>query len=205
MRSHDSLTGLIADGEQVTDEPAAWPLASTEVLFDSTYMGLTLDVIEAPDGSTHRRSVVRHGGAVGVVALDADDRVLLVQQYRHPVGQRLLELPAGVLDVPGESRAEAAARELAEEADVVAAEWSSLGEAIPTPGYSSEQWEIFLATDLSPVPADQRTAREAEEADMVQLWLPFGEAIEAVFDGRITDAMTVIGLLQVHARRTRTA
>jgi ADP-ribose pyrophosphatase len=202
MSDHPRLPGLLAGDEQLADTAAAWPVISTQVVFDSDYLSVTVDTIADAGGAQHARSVVRPHGAVGVIALDEDDRILLVQQYRHPVGRRLLEIPAGTLDVPGEAAADAAARELAEEADIVADEWSSFLTLHATPGYSSERWEVFLATKLSPVPPEHRTTRVAEEADMQQWWVPFGEAVAAVFDGRITDAMTVAAILGVQARRS---
>ncbi len=202
-RPHPELGGTIADGEPITDTQAAWPLASSTVWHETPYAQVRTDTIVDPEGGEHPRLVVRPHGAVGVLALDADDRVLLVQQYRHPVAHRLLELPAGTLDVPGEPTLDAARRELAEEADVWADEWSTLYVSYATPGYSSEHWECFLATGLHPVPLEDRTVREAEEADMVQWWLPFDEALDAVAAGRITDMMTVAGLYALHVRRTR--
>lgn len=203
MTAHPRLPGLLADGEPLTDTAASWPVVVTEVAYASSYISLTIEAIQDGGGEHHSRAVVRPHGAVGVVALDEDDRILLVQQYRHPVGQRLLEIPAGTLDIVGEPPMDAAARELAEEADVLAFQWSPFLTLHATPGYSSERWEVFLATDLAPVPTDQRTAREAEEADMQQWWVPFDEALAAVFDGRITDSMTVAAILGVQARRSR--
>ncbi|HWV26172.1 MAG TPA: NUDIX hydrolase [Aeromicrobium sp.] len=203
MTEHPDLTGTLADGRPLTDTAATWPVATSTVVHDSPYAQVRTDVIVDPTGGEHARLVVRPNGAVGVLALDVDDRVLLVQQYRHPVGQRMLELPAGTLDVVGESNLDAARRELAEEADVVAESWSSLLHAHASPGYSGEAWEVFLAEGLSPLPVEQRTVRRAEEADMDHWWLPFDEALDAVAAGRITDAMTVAGLLALHARRTR--
>ena len=202
-RPHELFTGNLADGEQLTDAPAQWPVAESTIVHDTPYAQVRTDHIVDPSGQSHARIVVKPNGAVGVLALDRQDRVLLVQQYRHPVGQRMLELPAGTLDVAGEASLDAARRELAEEADVTAANWSRLLIAHASPGYSSEAWEVFLATDLAPVDDADRTVREAEEADMDHWWLPFGEALDAVADGRITDAMTVAGLLALHAQRTR--
>jgi len=203
MRPHPRLGGRLADGEPLSDTVAAWPVADSTVVHDVPYAQVRTDRIVDPTGVEHPRLVVRPHGAVGVLALDEDDRVLLVQQYRHPVGHRLLELPAGTLDVPGEPRLDAAKRELAEEADVVADDWTSLYKAFASPGYSSEAWEVFLATGLHSVPEDERMLREAEEADMEQWWMPFDEALDAVASGRVADAMTVAGLLALHARRTR--
>lgn len=202
MSDHPRLPGVIADGGTLADTAAAWPIVSTEVVYDSDYLSVTLDTIADAGGAQHQRSVVRPQGAVGVLALDEHDRILLVQQYRHPTGHRLLEIPAGTLDVVGEPAVDAAARELAEEADVLAGQWSTFLTMHATPGYSSERWEVFLATDLSVVPMEQRTVREAEEADMQQWWLPLSEAVAAVFDGRITDSMTVAAILGIQARRS---
>lgn len=203
MTAHPRLPGRVADGASLTDTAASWPVIGTQVEYDSAYIALSVDTIEDRDGGQHTRAVVRPHGAVGIVALDEDDRLLLVQQYRHPVGQRLLEIPAGTLDVVGEAPMAAAARELAEEADIVAAQWSPLLGMLATPGYSSERWDVYLATDLSPVPVQSRTVREAEEADMQQWWVPFDEAVTAALDGRITDSMAVAAILAVLARRSR--
>ena len=138
-----------------------------------------------------------------MLALDDADRVLLVEQYRHPVRHRMLEIPAGTLDVEGEDALAAAVRELAEEADLAADEWDQELRLFATPGYSSEQWTVFRASGLHPVPHAERTDRVAEEADMQQWWLPFDAAVDAVLDGRITDGMTVAALLAEQVRRSR--
>jgi ADP-ribose pyrophosphatase len=116
----------------------------------------------------------------------------------------MLEIPAGTLDVEGEDALGAAARELAEEADLAADHWERELGLFATPGYSSEAWTVFRASGLRPVPHDDRTERVAEEADMQQWWLPFDAAVDAVLDGRITDGMTVAALLAEQARRSRT-
>ncbi|QGG41631.1 NUDIX domain-containing protein [Aeromicrobium yanjiei] len=200
MTDHPTLPGRLADAS-VADSDQSWPVARSESIYDSAYIALRTDTIVDPAGHEHARAVVQPNGAVGVLAIDQDDRVLLVEQYRHPVGRRLLELPAGTLDVAGEEPLEAAVRELAEEADIIAGEWTSMLHLLATPGYSTERWEVFRATDLRPVPAADRTERVAEEADMVQWWLPFDQALAAVLDGRITDSMTVSGILAAHALR----
>ncbi|MRJ77235.1 NUDIX domain-containing protein [Aeromicrobium sp. SMF47] len=200
MTDHPTLPGRLADAS-VADSDQSWPVACSESIYDSAYIALRTDTIVDPAGHEHARAVVQPNGAVGVLAIDEDDRVLLVEQYRHPVGRRLLELPAGTLDVAGEEPLEAAVRELAEEADIIAGEWTSMLHLLATPGYSTERWEVFRATDLRPVPDADRTERVAEEADMVQWWLPFDQALAAVLDGRITDSMTVSGILAAHALR----
>ena len=202
MTDHPSLPGRLAD-PLIGDSAESWPVSGTESAFESSYVSLAVDTIVDPAGDEHSRAVVRPHGAIGVLALDEDDRILLVEQYRHPVGRRLLEIPAGTLDVPGESTRDAAARELAEEADVVAAEWESILHLLATPGYSTEAWEVFHATGLSAVPEADRTIREAEEADMAQWWLPFDQAVDAVLAGRISDSMTVASILAVQVLRSR--
>lgn len=202
MTHHPALPGRLADPE-VADTEQSWPVSGSAPQYASPYVSLRIDTIVDPRGDRHSRAVVQPNGAIGVLALDDQDRLLLVQQYRHPVGKFLLEIPAGTLDVEGEAPRDAAVRELAEEADVVAAEWSSLLHLLATPGYSTERWEVFRATDLSAVPAADRTNREAEEADMVQWWLPFDQAVHAVLAGRIIDSMTVAAILAEQVQRTR--
>ena len=197
--AHPRLTGRVVT--TVRDEVASWPVVSTTEHYRTDYVSLAFEEVRGPDGATHGRAVVRPNGAVGILALDDDDRVLLVQQYRHAVGRRLVELPAGTLDVAGETPQRAAARELAEEADVRAEHWTRLLSTVVTPGYSTETWEVFLATGLQPVDHAERTVREAEEADMEHWWLPFDDAVAAVLDGRISDTMTGLGLLAEVARR----
>jgi len=203
MTAHPRLPGELADPGSLRDSDQSWPVSSSDSKYESPYVSLRIDTIVDPSGGEHARAVVQPNGAIGVLAIDEHDRVLLVEQYRHPVGRRLFELPAGTLDVPGELPLDAAIRELAEEADVVAEQWESILHLLATPGYSTEAWEVFRATDLSAVPHADRTRREAEEADMAQWWLPFDDAVEAVLSGRITDSLTVAGILAAQVLRTR--
>jgi len=145
--------------------------------------------------------VVQPRGAVGILALDEENRVLLVEQYRHPLQARLLEIPAGTLDVAGESAQSAAARELIEEGDVTAEVWEKLFEIAATPGYSTERWTLFRASGLNPVPLAERAERHAEEADLDQWWMPLDDAVAAIFAGRISDALTIVGILAEAVRR----
>lgn len=202
MTSHPHLPGLLADRD-LSDADQSWPVGRSVAVHESPYLRLSIDTIVASDGKDHDRAVVRPNGAIGIVALDDEDRLLLVQQYRHPVGRRLLEIPAGTLDVPGELAEHAAVRELAEEADLVAAWWEPLLSLVATPGYSSEAWEVFCAGGLSALPDADRTSRQAEEADMAQWWLPFDQAVDAVLAGRISDAMTVSAILATQVLRSR--
>ena len=124
------------------------------------------------------REFLGHPGSVVVLALDDDERVLMLRQYRHPVRAELWELPAGLRDEPGEPAVRTAARELAEEADLVARRWWRLVDFLASPGCSDERVEVFLARDLSPVPAAERHERHAEELDMVPRWVPLDEVVD---------------------------
>jgi ADP-ribose pyrophosphatase len=200
MRGHPRLPGSLAPAD-LADHPHTWPVAESTARWGSPFLRVRTDTIVSADGAQHERAIVEHQGAVGIVAIDEDDRVLLVEQYRHPMGLRMLEIPAGVLDIAGESAQLAAERELAEEGDIVAERWEQILTLAATPGYSTERWVVWRASDLVPVPEEERTPRLAEEADLVQWWMPLDEAIQAVFDGRIGDALTVAGILAEQVRR----
>jgi 8-oxo-dGDP phosphatase len=169
--------------------------------FDGPVFRVVTDQVEMPDGQVVARDYLHHIGAVGVVALDEDDRVVLIRQYRHAVGGELWELPAGLVDVAGEQPAEVAARELAEEADLRAATIEPLIELHPSPGVSDERIRIFLARDLSPAP--QQHLREQEEATLTVARFPLDAAVQMVFDGQITNAAAVAGVLAAARVRDR--
>ncbi|KXK58613.1 ADP-ribose pyrophosphatase [Micromonospora rosaria] len=161
------------------------------------------DEVTMPGGGTANRDWVRHVGAVAVVALDAAAQVVLVRQYRHPVGRHLWELPAGLTDVEGEDLPAAALRELAEEVDLTAGRLDLLVDMNSSPGFTNELVRIFLARDLAEVPADKRHQRHDEEADMQVVRLDLDEAVRMVLAGEITNAACVAGLLAtVRARDT---
>ena len=144
-----------------------------------------------PGQTTSQRDVVVHPGAVGVVALDGD-QVLLVTQYRHPVGRRLDELPAGLLDVAGEPGLLAAQRELIEEAGYQADRWDVLVDVLTSPGMTDESIRIYLARDLRPCARD---VQEHEELEMTSRWLPLSEAVSLALSGALENAAAVIGVL----------
>jgi len=182
-------------------------IAEHEVLeHDVVYRGRVWDLArDRVDLGESRvvREFVAHPGAVAVIALDDDDRVLLLSQYRHPVGRVLWEPPAGLLDVPGENPVHAAARELAEEADLVAGSWWRLVTFFSSPGGSSEQITVFLARDLAPVAEADRFVREDEEAAMVPVWVPLDDAVAGVLGGRLASPTTTVGVLAAAAARAR--
>ncbi|MFT4189001.1 MAG: NUDIX hydrolase [Aeromicrobium sp.] len=200
MSPHPRLPGELAPAD-LADSEASWPVVGSEGVYASSFIEVRQDVIVDPSGGEHPRIVVAPRGAVGVLAFDDEDRVLLVEQYRHPVGRRMIELPAGIFDVVGESPVTTAARELAEEADLRAATWTPHLVVHASPGYTTEQLQVFRATGLSAIPEDERIPREAEEADLRQWFMPFADAVEAVLAGRITNNLAVAAILAEHARR----
>jgi ADP-ribose pyrophosphatase len=152
------------------------------------------------DGSVAKRDYVVHPGAVAVLALDDDDRVLLIRQYRHPVRRLLWELPAGIRDVPGEPLVDCAARELAEEAAYRAHTWHTLVDVYTSPGMSDERIRIFLARDVTPLPDEENEfVRRDEEIDMPAIWIPLGAAVEKALSGMIHNSPAVAGILAAYA------
>lgn len=185
------------------DVPGVRPVVRTEVLHRGMISDLVRDTVDLGEAGVVLREYVRHPGAVAVLALDDAEQVLLVRQYRHPVGAELWELPAGLLDVSGEPQVEAAARELAEEADVVAGAWWHLVDYLASPGGSDELVRIYLARDLTDVPLAHRHVRTHEEHGMVVERVPLDEVVAAVLDGRVRNPSAVVGVLAATAARTR--
>ena len=188
------------DPALLVDEPSDRALRAREVLHRGYVWDLVRDTVDLGDGQTVVREFVAHTGAVGVVALDDQDRVLLIRQYRHPLGMMLWEPVAGLLDVDAESPRDAAARELVEEAGLTAGRWDVLVDVELSPGGSSEAIRIYLARDLEPVPGG-RPAGEGEERDLPVAWVPLTTALEGVLAGRLTSPSTVAGVLAAHASR----
>jgi ADP-ribose pyrophosphatase len=153
------------------------------------------DEVTMPGGGSAARDYVVHIGAVAVAAVDEADQVVLVRQYRHPVGRELWELPAGLVDVAGEELPAAAARELTEEADLTAERWQLLLDLHTSPGFSNEVVRVYLARGLREVPEADRHTREHEEADMRCARVPLSEAVAMVLRGEITNGVAVAGVL----------
>lgn len=175
-------------------------VTSSEVVFEGRVWNVRRDEFEFAD---HRitREYVDHTGAVAVLAIDTDDRVLLINQYRHPIGTRDWELPAGLLDVAGEPPMEAARRELAEEADLAAEHWSELITFHTSPGGSNEVLRVYEARGLTAV--REPYARTEEEAEIVARWVPLADAVDAVLEGRLTNSILIVAVLAAHATRSR--
>lgn len=182
-------------------EHPEFPVLSSSTPYESAHNRVRVDAIRMPDGRTAHREIVEHRSAVGAVAIDADDRVVLVRQYRHAFGRRLLEIPAGVLDVEGEDAVAAMQRELAEEVELSAGQVEHLATYATSAGWTTETTTVLLATDLRPAERPDGFDLHHEEADMDVIRVPFEECLAMVGDGRITDAKTIIGLLAVATRR----
>jgi 8-oxo-dGTP pyrophosphatase MutT (NUDIX family) len=192
----------VADVPPLIDRPEQWPVTSSEDLHrDDWVVALRADRVVAPDGTgePHRRLVLEHPGAVIVLALDAADRALCLWQYRHPAGRRFVELPAGLLDGGDEDPLAVAVRELREEAELQAEEWTHLTSLYPSPGISAEVHHLFLARGLSAAHRGDFLL-EHEEADMQVGWVPFADLLEAVVAGALTDAPLVACVLLARAR-----
>ena len=187
------------------DSPQTWPVrASRDIWRGQAPFAVRRDTLEVPgSGDTFERLVVEHPGAVVVLALDEDDRALVLQQYRHPLGMRLVELPAGLLDVPGEDPEVAARRELLEEGAVEAERWEHLVTMHTSPGICSERIEIYLAEGLRQVPDRGGFELAHEEADMTTAWVPLHDMVTGVLEGRLTDGPLQVAVLALLARRGR--
>lgn len=189
----------------VGDVEEAWPVVATEDLHrDGWVMALRKDTIRSPvtdagGGETFGRLVLEHPGAVVILALDERDRVLCLWQYRHPAQRRFLEVPAGLIDAPDEEPIEVARRELREEAQLRAEDWTHLTSLYSSPGISSEVMHLYLARGLTTQDRGDFELHH-EELDMVTDWVPFEQLYDAVLDGRVTDGPLIAGVLLARAR-----
>ncbi|MEU5217924.1 NUDIX hydrolase [Streptomyces sp. NPDC020807] len=189
---------------QVQDTPEQWQVVATATPFQGNKTSVRTDDVVMPDGSVHRRDYQVHPGSVAVLALDEEDRVVVLRQYRHPVRQKLWEIPAGLLDVPGENPLHAAQRELYEEAHVKAEDWRVLTDVYTTPGGCDEAVRIFLARDLAEAEGERFEVAE-EEADMELARVPLAELVRGVLAGELHNNCLVVGVLSLAAARAADA
>ncbi|MCI3275517.1 NUDIX domain-containing protein [Streptomyces cylindrosporus] len=182
----------------IKDTPEEWEIRATETPFRGNKTSVRTDDVVMPDGSVVRRDYQVHPGSVAVLALDDAGRVLLIRQYRHPVRQKLWEIPAGLLDVPGENPLHAAQRELYEEAHVKAEDWRVLTDVYTTPGGCDEAVRVFLARDLSEAEGE-RFAVEDEETDLEYARVPVDELVRGVLAGELHNNCLVVGVLSLVA------
>ncbi|MEU5636482.1 NUDIX domain-containing protein [Streptomyces rishiriensis] len=184
----------------IKDTPQTWEIRATQTPFVGNKTSVRTDEVVMPDGSVVGRDYQVHPGSVAVLALDDEDRVLVIKQYRHPVRHKLWEIPAGLLDVPGENPLHAARRELYEEAHVKAEDWRVLTDVYTTPGGCDESVRIFLARGLSEADG-QRFAVEEEEADMEHARVPVADLVRAILAGDVHNNCLVVGVLSLVAAR----
>ncbi|MER7726158.1 NUDIX hydrolase [Streptomyces sp. NPDC096323] len=182
----------------IQDTPEEWPVTATATPFRGKKTSVRTDDVEMPDGTVASRDYQVHPGSVAVLALDDEDRVLVLRQYRHPVRQKLWEIPAGLLDVPGENPLHAAQRELYEEAYVKAEDWRVLADLYTSPGGSDEAVRIFLARNVSEADGERFEVAE-EEADMELARVPLQDLVRGVLAGDLHNSCLVVGVLSLTA------
>jgi 8-oxo-dGTP pyrophosphatase MutT (NUDIX family) len=165
-----------------------------KMIYEGRVIKVSVDTVDLPNGMRIPLEIVRHPGGAAVVALDAQQRICLLRQYRHAAGGYIYELPAGKLE-PGEPPEVTIRRELAEEAGMNAANWQSLGAYFSSPGVFTEIIHLYLATGLTPVEARP----EADEVFEIEWW-PLDQAMERARSGELADAKTIIGILRAGSR-----
>ena len=190
----ENWAGLVADGGE------SFPIIKSTVQFAGKVWSIRTDVLDF-DGRLIERDIVMHPGAVAVIAIDDEDRVLLIRQYRHPLGLYIFEPPAGLLDVSGEPPLLTAQRELAEESGYQADSWFTLVDFLNSPGGSSEAIRIYLARDLHVLPGGRLQTGDAEEAFLPRVWVQLDEAKDLVLSGAVSGPTAVAGILAAWAGR----
>ena len=184
----------------VEDRPESWQVVRSRAEYVGGVVAVRVDTLAAGD-TTFDREVVTHPGAVAIVALNERDEVLVLSQYRHAAQRRLIELPAGLLDVDDELPLDAAKRELREEGKVEAAGWRPLLDYLPSPGISTEKVWIYLATQLEPVGQTDAFEAEHEEAAMSRDWVGLDELVRAVLAGTVHNGLTIVASLALSSLR----
>jgi ADP-ribose pyrophosphatase len=186
--------------DPIEDTVERWPVESSQELLRHWLISVRSDHVRMPDNHFAQRTVVTHPGAVAIVALDDAERVLMIRQYRHPVGWLLWEIPAGLRDVDGEPLLATARRELLEETGYRAREWHTLVDYFTSPGFTTERLRIYLARGLEKA-GDTGYVRENEEKFLVTGWLPLHEAVRLALAGELHNSSAVMGVLATHAAR----
>jgi 8-oxo-dGDP phosphatase len=191
-----------ADASWLSDETSGWPVVASEKLAEGVVVSVRRDTVQMPDGQQVGREVVEHPGAVGIVAIDEAGQVLLIRQYRHPVGRLLWEIPAGLRDVAGEPPLKTAQRELLEEAGYLAADWQVLADFFTSPGITSERLRVYLARGLRRVPdAEREYVPDHEEAHLRIEWAPLDVVVSRILAGNLHNGVMMIGVLAAFAAR----
>ena len=187
---------------EIEDRPESWPVLDGKVLAEGGITTYREDLVRMVDGTEARRQYTTHHGAVAVVVLDDTGRMLTLRQYRHPVRRLLWELPAGLLDKPGEHPLEAAKRELYEEAHLQAAEWRVLVDYFNSSGTADEATRVFVARGVAAADGEP-FAREGEEAGIVTQWVPVSDMAARVLDGRVGTSSIVASVPALQLALTR--
>jgi ADP-ribose pyrophosphatase len=192
----------VSEAAEIRDVPERWPVISSAEMARGSLLRMRTDTVRMPGGDTAGREIVEHPGAVGVLGLDESGQVLMIRQYRHPVGGLLWEIPAGLRDKPGEPLLATAERELLEETGYRAADWRVLGDFLTSPGFSTERIRIFLARGLTRVPETEREyVRQHEEAHLVLAWVPLERALAGILAGDLHNGVAALGILSAYAAR----
>lgn len=194
---------LIIGPDQLLDVPESWQVTDRQLLAEGVVSRFVAETVLTPDGEPLQRQFTLHPGAVGIIALDDQERVALVRQYRHPVRHRLIEPPAGLLDVDGEDYVVAAQRELAEEVGLAASDWRVLSEEFTSPGGLAESMRMFLARGLTEAPAPDGFVKHGEEAHMDTVWATLDDLVDGVLAGRLHSPTLITGVLTAWAAKTR--
>ena len=192
------MTEAPRGSDLLADESATPTVTSSETVFEGAVWNVVRDTVDY-NGSPMVREYVAHTGAVAVLAVDDDDRVLVIKQYRHPIRSRDWELPAGLLDAEGESKLDAAKRELMEEVDLEATTWDELVSFHTSPGGNDELVTVYRATGVSATAS--AFDRSDEEADIEKRWVSLDEIVEGVLAGRLHNSILSIAALAAVAAR----
>ena len=182
----------------IEDAAESWPVVASQPLLKHWLISVRNDKVRVPDDQSAERTVVTHPGAVAILALDDAQRVLMIRQYRHPVGHLLWEIPAGLQDTDGETPLQTAQRELLEETGYRASRWHRLLDYFSSPGYSTERIRIFLARGVE-LAADSGYEREQEEKYIVTDWVPLATAVRLALSGKLHNGPAIAGVLAGYA------
>jgi len=188
-------------GPRLHDVDEQWAVVGGSSYLRGALVTLRTDQVQMPGGELAKRDVVEHPGAVAILALDPEDRVLMIRHYRHPAGHLLWEIPAGLRDVAGEDPRATAERELLEEAGYRASDWQELADFFTSPGILTERVRVFLARGLTFVPESERGghAPQHEEAHLLVRWVPLHQAVRLFLAGDLHNGVTAVGILSAYA------
>lgn len=187
---------------EIRDEAGSRRVLSREQVWQGAKFGMRTEVVDLGHGEPVIRDYMDHPGAVAILALDEEERVCMIRQYRHPVRATLWEIPAGLLDAPEEALVDVGRRELAEEVDLGAHRWEVLSDFYASSGCTDERVRVYLARDLFESPAED-FVREGEEAELEIRWVNLDDAVAGVLAGRLHSPAATVGVLAAAAARAK--